>query len=101
MKIEISLEKLDTFGGAINNLLGIVRHRVSFRPFTLVSTHPMTKEGWMDGFYQDLKPRSLSLLDHQNEKVQRIAKDNLKEIELFEKGGITSFNYVFYVLRKK
>jgi hypothetical protein len=67
--------------------------------FSVLATHALPAEAWVDGYYDVLAPRATSLLHHGDPAVRALAVETLQEIAVFERSG-GSYGYVFYVLRR-
>ena len=67
--------------------------------YTVLATHVLPNEAWIEGYYNVLKPRAQLLLGHPDEAVRDFAAETLEEIRIF---GCSedSYGYVFYVMEK-
>jgi SAM-dependent methyltransferase len=67
--------------------------------YNVLATHILLAEAWVEGYYDILKPRAQSLLDHPDKAVRDFADETLEEIRIF---GCSedSYGYVFYVMEK-
>ena len=67
--------------------------------YTLLSTHTLPRDAWVDGYYDILLPRAKGLLDHPDSSVRNFAADTVREIEVFDLSE-ESYGYVFYLLER-
>ena len=67
--------------------------------YTLLSTHTLPRDAWVDGYYDILLPRAKDLLDHPDSSVRDFAADTVREIEVFALSE-GSYGYVFYLLER-
>ncbi len=67
--------------------------------YKLLATHTLPNEAWVDGYYDILKPRAESLIDHVDSTVRDFAAETIREIEIFEHSE-GSYGYVFFVLQR-
>lgn len=67
--------------------------------YKLLTTHPLPRQTWVDGYYEILAPRAKALLDHSAQSVRDFAAETVREIEVFERSE-DSYGYVFYVLQR-
>ena len=67
--------------------------------YDVLATHTLSRETWIDGYYDILGPRARSMLDHDDAAVRELAAGMVREIEVFELSE-GSYEYVFYVLRR-
>jgi trans-aconitate methyltransferase len=67
--------------------------------FGLLATHVLPRRAWVDGYYDVLEPRAMSLLDHPDAAVRALAADTIREINVFG-GADDSYGYVFYLLQR-
>lgn len=67
--------------------------------YAVLATHTLSRDTWVDGYYEVLGPRARDLLDHPDPAVRELADESMREIELFERSG-NSYGYVFYVLQR-
>ena len=67
--------------------------------YTLLSTHTLPRNSWIDGYYDVLLLRARNLLDHPDSVVRQHAADTVKQIEVFDLSE-DSYGYVFYVLQR-
>jgi SAM-dependent methyltransferase len=67
--------------------------------YRLLDTHTLPRQSWEQGYYDILRPRAESLLDHEDSAVRALARENLEEIEIFQLSG-DSYGYVFYLLQR-
>jgi SAM-dependent methyltransferase len=67
--------------------------------YTVLATHTLPREAWVDGYYDVLAPRAKALLNHGDAAVRDLAAETVKEIEIFERSE-DSYGYVFYVLQR-
>jgi len=67
--------------------------------YTVLTTHTLPEEIWVQDYYDILEPRAKELLDHPDESVKEFAAETLEEIRIF---GLcdNSYGYVFYVMQK-
>jgi serine/threonine-protein kinase HipA len=67
--------------------------------YTVLATHTLPRQAWVDGYYDVLAPRAKALLDHPDPSVREFAAETVLEIEAF---GCSEDNsgYVFYLLRR-
>ena len=67
--------------------------------YRLLGIYTLPREAWVDGYYELLAPRAMSLLDHADPSVRAFAAETIREIEVFERSD-DSYGYVFYVLQR-
>jgi SAM-dependent methyltransferase len=67
--------------------------------YTVLSTHTLPSEAWVEDYYDILEPRAKALLDHPDESVRGFAAETIEEIRIFSCSE-DSYGYVFYVIRK-
>ena len=67
--------------------------------FTLLGTHTLPRETWVDGYYDILAPRARGLLDHPSAAVRQFAAETIAEISAFEQSE-GSYGYVFFLLQR-
>ncbi len=67
--------------------------------YTVLTTHTLPREAWVDGYYDLLAPRAQALLTHADAAVREVAAETIKEIEVFQRSE-GSYGYVFYVLQR-
>jgi SAM-dependent methyltransferase len=67
--------------------------------YNIFNTYTLAQEAWMDGYYDVLKPRAKSLVNHSDVAVREFAVETLKEIETF-KISENSYGYVFFLLQR-
>jgi SAM-dependent methyltransferase len=66
--------------------------------YKVLLIHTLPRETWVEGYYDILKPRATSLLNHHDASVRELAALMIREIEIFELSE-NSYDYVFYVLQ--
>ncbi len=66
--------------------------------YRVLDTVVLPKASWVEDYYDVLKPRAESLLNHEDSEVKGLAQETLKEIEIFQVSE-GSYGYVFYVLQ--
>lgn len=59
-----------------------------------MTTHTISKEAWVESYYDILEPRAKTLIEHPDSLVREFAAETLKEIEVFQ-GSDNSYGYVF------
>lgn len=67
--------------------------------YTVLGTHTLPNEAWLDGYYDVLAPRANALADHPEKPVSDFARETIREIDVF-KSSDGSFGYVFYLLQR-
>jgi SAM-dependent methyltransferase len=67
--------------------------------YTVLGTHTLPREAWVDRYYEVLEPRARNLADHPDAAVRDFALETLKEIDVF-KASNDSYGYFFYVLQR-
>jgi trans-aconitate methyltransferase len=67
--------------------------------YRLLDTYTLSRESWVEGFYDILGPRAESLRDHEDAGVRAMAAENLEEIAVFNEAA-DSYGYVFYSLQR-
>ncbi len=67
--------------------------------YRVLATDTISREAWLEGYYDILEPRATTLLAHPDPAVRNFARETLKEIEIFERSD-GSYGYVFYVLQR-
>lgn len=67
--------------------------------YRLLETHLLPPSGWVQGYYDQLKPRASALLDHPEPAVRQAAGEVLAEIDVFD-ASEGSYGYVFFVLER-
>jgi SAM-dependent methyltransferase len=50
--------------------------------YTVLTTHTLPREAWVDGYYDVLAPRAKALLHHADAAVRDLAAETVKEIEI-------------------
>ena len=68
--------------------------------YRLLGIYTLPREAWVDGYYELLAPRAMSLLDHADPSVRAFAAETIREIEVFERSD-DSYGYVFYALQRE
>ncbi|MEX2194182.1 MAG: class I SAM-dependent methyltransferase [Thermoleophilaceae bacterium] len=68
--------------------------------YRILTTHTLPTQAWMDDYYDVLTLRAEALLDHSDPSVRELARDTVREIEVFRLSD-GSYGYVFYVLRRE
>jgi trans-aconitate methyltransferase len=66
--------------------------------YKVLNTYTVSREAWVEGYYDVLEPRATALVDHPDSSVRDFAVETVKEIEVF-KYSEDSYGYVFYVLQ--
>lgn len=67
--------------------------------YTVLATHTLPRDTWVEGYYDILEPRARSLLDHPDKTVRDFAGETIEEIRIFNRSE-DSYGYVFYVMEK-
>ena len=67
--------------------------------YRVLATHTLPRRGWIDGYYEVLRPRAKELLGHAEPAVRELAAETMKEIEVFDRSD-ESYGYVFFVLQR-
>lgn len=67
--------------------------------YHVLDTYTLPRETWVDGYYDILEPRAKALVDHSDRSVRDLARETVKEIEIFRTSE-DSYGYVFYVLQR-
>lgn len=67
--------------------------------YNQLHTYTLPSQAWIDGYYDVLAPRANGLLNHPDAVVRDLARETIREIEIFESSG-DSYGYVFYVLQR-
>ncbi|WP_309085538.1 class I SAM-dependent methyltransferase [Chelativorans sp.] len=67
--------------------------------YTVLDTHTLPQEAWIDRYYDVLEPRARALQDHEDDAVRHLAQQVSREIEVFRTSQ-GSYGYVFYVLQR-
>jgi trans-aconitate methyltransferase len=67
--------------------------------YTVLATHTLPKEAWVEGYYDILEPRAKALVDHPDAAVRDVAVETVREIDIFHRSD-ESYGYVFYVLQR-
>lgn len=67
--------------------------------FNVLTTHTLSSEAWVDGYYDILEPRAAALASHCDPAVRDFAVETLREIEIF-RASAGSYGYVFWVLQR-
>jgi cyclopropane fatty-acyl-phospholipid synthase-like methyltransferase len=67
--------------------------------FTLLATHTLPSQAWVEGYYDILSPRAQALLGHADPDVRSFAAETVREIEVFACSA-DSYGYVFYLLQR-
>jgi hypothetical protein len=49
-----------------------------------VTTHTISKEAWVEGYYDIFEPRAKTLIEHPDSLAREFAAETLKEIEVFQ-----------------
>ena len=68
--------------------------------YEVLTTHTLPRKTWVEGYYDILAPKAGSLLNHADVSVREFAAGTIREIEIFEISP-NSYDYVFYVLRRR
>lgn len=91
----------DFFGTAYPAMVTIDANAAIARDagFEVLTTFDVSRKSWTEDYYDLLRPRAHSLLDHPDDDVRMFAAETIREIELFDQCG-DSYGYVFYVLRR-
>lgn len=76
-----------------------MRHRPANAGFNVLTTHTLSSEAWVDGYYDFLEPRAAALANHSDSAVRDFAVETLREIETF-RASAGSYGYVFWVLQR-
>jgi trans-aconitate methyltransferase len=66
--------------------------------YEVLTTYVLSRETWVEGYYDILKPRARGLLNHPEAPVREFAAGMTHEIEIFDLSE-NSYAYVFYVLQ--
>jgi hypothetical protein len=67
--------------------------------YRVLTNYTISREAWVEGYYEVLKPRAKVLLNHPDSSVRDFAAETIKEIEIF-RCSEDSYGYVFYVLQR-
>ena len=67
--------------------------------YRLLGIYTLPRQAWVEGYYDVLAPRAMSLVDHADPSVRALAAETIREIEVFERSD-DSYGYVFYVLQR-
>ena len=67
--------------------------------YRVLTTYTLSKEAWLEGYYDVLEPRANALVDHLDSSIRDFAVETLKEIEIF-RSSEDSYGYVIYVLQR-
>jgi cyclopropane fatty-acyl-phospholipid synthase-like methyltransferase len=67
--------------------------------YSVLTTHTLPGQAWVDGYYDVLAPRARTLLNHPDAAVRDFAAETVREIEVFDRSE-DSYGYVFYVLQR-
>src|SRR5262249_514076 len=67
--------------------------------YKVLTTYPLPRQAWVEGYYDILAPRAKALLDHPDPAVRDFASETVREIEVFQCSE-DSYGYVFYVLQR-
>jgi SAM-dependent methyltransferase len=67
--------------------------------YKVLTTYPLPRQAWVDGYYDVLAPRAKALLDHPDASVREFAAETVREIEVFQCAE-DSYGYVFYLLQR-
>jgi len=67
--------------------------------YRVLTNYTISREAWVEGYYEVLKPRANVLLNHPDSSVRDFAAETIKEIEIF-RCSEDSYGYVFYVLQR-
>ena len=78
---------------------GSTSWRESDNGYTLLDTLTLSRESWVEGYYDVLEPRAQALKDHEDASVRAFAEEALTEIEVFDISQ-DSYGYVFFVLQR-
>lgn len=67
--------------------------------YSVLATHTLPREAWVEGYYDMLEPRAQGILDHPDKDVRAFAAETIEEIRVF---GCSedSYGYVFYVMER-
>ena len=68
--------------------------------YQLLDTHTLPDQAWIDGYYDVLQARAVSLANHPDASVQKLASEMLAEIAIFGQSA-GSYGYVFYVMQRR
>lgn len=67
--------------------------------YRVLKAHILPRQAWLEGYYDVLAPRARSLADHPDPAARELAREIIREIEVFEASD-GSYGYVFYVLQR-
>lgn len=67
--------------------------------YKVLGTHLLSREAWIDGYYDKLEPLANSLLRHPEASVRNFAQETLTGIRVFDSAA-GNYAYVFYILEK-
>lgn len=67
--------------------------------YDVLATHLLSRDAWIDGYYDRLEPLATSLLQHAEAAVRAFAQETLDAIRVFDSAE-GNYGYVFYVLQK-
>lgn len=67
--------------------------------YKVIETYTLPAETWTQGYYDILKPRAQTLINHSDSSVRDFAVETIREIETFECSQ-GSYGYVFLVLQR-
>jgi cyclopropane fatty-acyl-phospholipid synthase-like methyltransferase len=67
--------------------------------YRVLTTHPLPRKAWMDGYYDILAQRANILAQHSDRAVRSFAEEMLREIQVLEISE-DSYAYIFFVLQR-
>ncbi len=67
--------------------------------YEVLATHLLSRDAWIDGYYDRLKPLANSLLHHPDAAVRTFARQTLDGVRVFDLAE-GNYGYVFYILKK-
>ena len=68
--------------------------------YRALAIHTLPARAWVEGYYDELAPRAVRLLEHPEASVRELAQETLREIAVFERSE-GSYGYVFYSLERR
>lgn len=67
--------------------------------YEVLATHLLSRDAWIDGYYDRLKPLANSLLHHSEAAVRTFARQTLDGVRAFDLAE-GNYGYVFYILKR-
>lgn len=98
---DIPLEVREYFQSGYPDMRGVEENISIAREagYDVIATHVLSREAWVEGYYEVLEPAARSLLNHTEKSVRDFAAETLKSIGIFNYFE-DCFGYVFYVMQK-